>query len=406
DAAASPATLATTLDPGERRLHERLLVRFTVSVTVAATGWVVTYLSLGLLTAAAIPFSYQVVSVASLVVYRARPRFQLLRTVQLALMLALPFALQWALGGFVASSAVALWALASPMGAVFLGARPWPWLAAFLIFLGTSGALEAGLDPAPIPDHVRATFFVLNLGAPSLTVFLLMRYFLRQRDLAREALAAEHRDLLAERRKSERLLLNVLPAAVVERLKEGEDVIADAAEVTVMFADIVGFTPLSGRLTPRQVVNVLNRVFSALDGLADRFGLEKIKTIGDAYMVVGGLPTPSPEHAADVADMALEVVRVVPVMGAEIGESLQVRVGIDRGPVVAGVIGQRRFSYDLWGDTVNTASRMESHGEPGRIQVTESVVTHLAGRYIFEERGVVDVKGKGPMRTWFLTERP
>ena len=214
------------------------------------------------------------------------------------------------------------------------------------------------------------------------------------------------RELDLEREKSERLLLNVLPASIAARLKQTEGVIADGfPEVTVLFADIVDFTGRSERITPEQVVEVLNDLFSALDRLTRQRGLEKIKTIGDAYMVVGGLPEPRTDHAEAVADMALAILREVAGRSDPGGRPLQVRIGIDTGPVVAGVIGTSRFSYDLWGDTVNTASRMESHGIPGCIQVTGRTYRRLRSRYRFQRRGPIPVKGKGDIVTYFLVGR-
>jgi len=222
----------------------------------------------------------------------------------------------------------------------------------------------------------------------------------------RRALDREHRLLLTEQERSERLLLNVLPGPIADRLKQGEEVIADDfPEVTVLFADLVDFTRRSRETTPERVVQVLDDLFSALDTLAERYQLEKIKTVGDAYMVVGGLPEPRPDHAQAVADMALAVREEVARHLDPAGEPLAVRIGIDTGPVVAGVIGRRKFSYDLWGDTVNTASRMETTGVPGCIQVTERTYRRLRDGFRLERRGSIEVKGKGEMTTWFLVER-
>jgi class 3 adenylate cyclase len=223
---------------------------------------------------------------------------------------------------------------------------------------------------------------------------------------SRQALDREHRLLLAEEERSERLLLNVLPAPIAERLKQGEGVIADAfPEVTVLFADLVDFTRRSQQVSPAEVVATLNELFSAFDRLAQRHGLEKIKTIGDAYMVAGGLPNPRPDHAQAVAEMALAMQEEVAGRADPSGQPLQVRIGIDTGPVEAGVIGTSKFSYDLWGDTVNTASRMESHGVAGCIQVTASTYQRLRDRYRFQRRGPIPVRGMGEMVTWFLLGR-
>lgn len=228
-------------------------------------------------------------------------------------------------------------------------------------------------------------------------------YFV-ERSVRRDFLT--RRELDAERQRSDRLLLNVLPPAIATRLKAGEEPIADAfPETTVLFADIVDFTGISSRCTPDQMVGVLNAVFSDFDALAARYGLEKIKTIGDAYMVVGGLPEPRDDHAEAVAEMALAMRGALEGKRAPTGEPIRVRIGINTGPVVAGVIGTAKFAYDLWGDAVNTASRMESHGLPDAIQVTEETFRRLAGRYRFEPRGTVDVKGKGPMPVYLLAGR-
>jgi class 3 adenylate cyclase len=222
------------------------------------------------------------------------------------------------------------------------------------------------------------------------------------------------RQVEAFSRENERLLLNILPPSIAERLRGGETVIADRFDdMAVMFADVVGFTALSSRLAPSEVVGLLNEVFSTCDRLADRFDLEKIKTIGDAYMVVGGLHHQEADgdenrpstHAADVADMGLAILEELGRIRAGAQGGLAVRIGMTVGPLVAGVIGLKKFIYDVWGDTVNTASRMESTGVPGRIQVNRDTYERLAGAFEFEHRGIVDVKGKGPTETWFLLRR-
>ena len=203
-------------------------------------------------------------------------------------------------------------------------------------------------------------------------------------------------------RENQRLLLNVLPAAIAEKLKKQTGIIAERYDdVSVLFADLVGFTPLSATLQPVQLLELLNRVFSGFDVLASERGLEKIKTIGDAYMVAGGLPDPQPDHLARMAELALEMQKSMAPHQAEY-EGLSLRIGLHAGSAIAGVIGIRKFIYDVWGDTVNTASRLESHGVPGRVQVSETVYERLRSRFDFEPRGVVDLKGKGPMKTYLL----
>ena len=231
------------------------------------------------------------------------------------------------------------------------------------------------------------------------TVTLIVHLFTGDTTRAEARLAEAHA-------RSERLLLNILPAAISARLKENGEAIADGfAEVTVLFADIVGFTELSQKLTPAELVDMLNRTFSAFDDLAEKLGVEKIKTIGDCYMVAAGLPEPHPDHADRVAEMALCMREALERINREGGYSLRLRIGLHTGPVVAGVIGKRKFIYDLWGDTVNTASRMESSGSPGEIQVTRETYTKLVERYVFEARGAIMVKGKGEMETYLLKSK-
>ncbi|MEP0910568.1 response regulator [Leptolyngbya sp. GB1-A1] len=213
-----------------------------------------------------------------------------------------------------------------------------------------------------------------------------------------------------EQEKSERLLLNVLPKPIADRLKQGQHTIADNfSEVTVLFADIVSFTQLSVSLSPTALVELLNQIFSTFDQLVEQHGLEKIKTIGDAYLAVGGLPMPRPDHVQAVADLALAMQAAIAQFTVPTPDggtrTLMMRIGIHTGAVGAGVIGTTKFSYDLWGDTVNTASRMESQGVPGKIQVTDTTYQLLQQQYNFEERGLVDIKGKGEMRTYFLCQK-
>jgi class 3 adenylate cyclase len=228
-----------------------------------------------------------------------------------------------------------------------------------------------------------------------------------QRKLAEEALNAEQE-------KSEALLLNILPKAIADQLKKNqkEHIAEHFDQITILFADIVGFTPLSSQMSPKELVNILNDIFSTFDQLAEQHQLEKIKTIGDAYMIVGGLPVAREDHAEAIAKMALDMITAVNqfqhnslvqnLLQIQHQPTLEIRIGINTGSVVAGVIGIKKFSYDLWGDTVNVASRMESQGEPGKIQVTTTTYAQLKDKFVFEERGEIEVKGKGKMTTYWL----
>ncbi len=351
-------------DSDEDRLRKATLTLLIMLIVPLATIWVVTYGALGLWFSASIPFAYQVLSVASLLWFARTKQYGFFRFGQLFLMLILPFALQWTLGGFRASSAVAIWAFASPLAAlVFVGPRrSLPWFAGYGALLALSTVLEfTASNEARLPEGIQVAFFFLNIAGVSVVTFLALRYFVRERERAMDALDREHRLLQVERAKSERLLLNVLPQSIAERLKEREEIIADAfPEVTVLFADIVGFTPQAERVSPNRTVEMLNDLFSEFDRLTEQRELEKIKTIGDAYMVAGGLPEPTSDHAETVADLALDMLEVARSRTLSDGEPVRLRIGIDSGPVVAGVIGRRKFIYEPVG-------RHREHGQPDGI---------------------------------------
>jgi adenylate cyclase len=380
-------------DSRNDRLAKQALVMIAVLITVLAIAYVVTYLALGLPQSAAVPFTYQVVSVVSLVIFARTGSLPFLRLVQLIAMLFLPFALQWSLGGFVNSSAVMVWAFVAPIAALAL----YPPRVAVWFFAGYLGLtiLSAVVDPALaahepyLADWLRLFFFMFNIGALSTVTYIVLQYFVASRARAQA--------------QAEQVLHNVLPEVIADRLRAGEQRIADDFPlVTVLFADVAGFTPFARRAGAERVIATLDDLFTRFDELAERHGLEKIKTIGDAYMAVGGAPTPNRDHAAAAADTALEMLDAVKATSADIGEELNLRIGLHSGRAMAGVIGRNRFAYDLWGDAVNVASRMETHGAIGRIHVSEMVEQELRGRYRFEARGPIDVKGLGEMRTFFL----
>lgn len=261
-------------------------------------------------------------------------------------------------------------------------------------------AIEVGTEPRVdlSAETLRTIQTVIMIGVLLLTAAVSI-YSFRAVTFAEEELAREHA-------KSERLLLNILPATIAARLKEQSGAIAERFDsATILFADIVSFTPLAQRLPPAELVQMLDEIFREFDALADAHGLEKIKTIGDAYMAAAGIPEPCADHVQRVAEMALAMQVKMASYFARRYPELALRIGIAAGPVVAGVIGERKFSYDLWGDAVNTASRMESHGVPGRIQVSPQVRELLGEAYRFEPRGTIDVKGKGPMTVYLLAGR-
>jgi guanylate cyclase len=390
-------------DTPDEQLRKSALVLSSLLITTLSFVWVGTYAALGLWRSALIPLAYQIASVVGLVFFARTKRYAVYRASQVAMFLLLPFLLQWSLGGFVESGAVALWAFVAPLGAlVFYGPRQAiGWFAAFLALVALSAAID-GVLPEPsggVPSWLVVAFFALNIFGPSVTTFVLLEHFVRSRDRA-------HRFLAAEQERSDTLLLSIFPRPIAERLKVSQEVIAERCEeVSVLFADITGFTPVAERLPAEEVVVLLDEIFSAFDGLVTRHGLEKIKTIGDGYMVAAGIPTPRADHAEAVARLALAMRQALADLPVASGLSL--RVGIDSGPVVAGVIGRTKFGYDLWGDTVNTASRMESHAPTGTIQVTERTYRRLEDGFVLEQRTGVVVKGKGEMTTYILlAERP
>ena len=344
------------------------------------------------------PLLYAGLSSASILLFALTHRLRFFRSSQLLLILALPFALQMALGGFVQGSGVVLWAWLCPLGALLFAERKqamW-WLIAFVGVLAISGVLEVSVERTNnLPLWLRTTFFVMNLGTVAGITFAALRYFNMQKDWAMEQLERE-------RQKSERLLLNVLPASIATLLKDGDRTIATHhAEASILFSDIVDFTLLSAALPPGEVVEMLNAVFTKFDELTEKRGLEKIKTIGDSYMVAAGVPEARPDHAEVLAELALELMAAVSTQTFD-GHRLVLRIGINSGPVVAGVIGTRKFSYDLWGDTVNTASRIEEYGLSGEIQVSATTREKIEHRFDLEKREPIEMKGKGLVQVYLL----
>lgn len=389
-------------DSDETRLQKATFLASNALVATLAILWGAIYLLFDEVIAAAIPLSFSAIFFLSLGLIRLFPSYATFRTFQLFIMLLLPFLLMIALGGFVTSSAVITWSLLAPLAAVlFTGRRQGlVWFAGFIVLLVLGVILEPVVrSDNDIPLVVRNIFFAMNIGTPSLTAIGLVLYFFSQRNAAMAA-------LLEEQAKSEQLLLNVLPQEIAEQLKNGQSTVAEDFEaVSVLFADIVGSTGLAMELPPQQLVDTLNELFSEFDSMVEKYGLEKIRTMGDSYMVASGVPKPRQDHAQALASMALEMRDYLLARPSNTKEPLQFRIGINSGPAIAGIIGHTKFHYDIWGDAVNTASRMESHGVPGRVQISRATYDLLKDEFTCESRGVVDIKGKGEMETWFLEER-
>jgi adenylate cyclase len=394
-------------DTSQERAAKTALTLAALLLGSFAGAWTLVYFLNGLTAAWLVTLVYQVCLMLALRHFAVTKRFPAFRRISLSLHLVAPIAVQVALGGFHPSSGVALWSLVAPLGALLAyGYRESVgWFVAYVLLVGGSVAADAWeiTSGVHVPTVAVVIFFVANICGVSAVVYLLVRYFVRERERAIRVLAEQHSLLVAEQRRSEGLLLNILPAPVAERLKQGDGIIADRLpDVSVLFADIVDFTALSERWPPEKIVDMLNGLFTAFDELADLWGLERIKTIGDAYMVAGGLHVWQPEHATTIAHMAFAMQREAQRQRTTAGFALDLRIGIAIGPVVAGVIGRRKFAYDMWGDTVNMASRMESTGTAGSIQVTGAVYERLRADFCFEQRQGVKIKGKGKTTTYIL----
>ena len=373
----------------------QLLISYVPAIFTTLFGlvWTILFFAAGLPVLGRILAGYSLVCLLATVLAMTRPRFGPVAIVSLALAGIVSNLLAHLLvGGFAAGIWFLLWVVILPLSVYLSGARRQGVLVLAVALLAVVAAvvLDPRLDaPLALPEWLLLVHNGFVLSASVLILFLWGVTVIQQLDVAR--------------RRADALLLNVLPAPVADRLKHDTSTIADGFdEVTVLFADIVNFTTMSADTDPVDVVNFLNDLFSQFDDLVEARGLEKIKTIGDAYMVAAGLPTPRPDHCEAVVAFGLDMLDVIKRCKAWHGQTVHMRIGVNTGPVVAGVIGRRKFIYDLWGDTVNTASRMESNGLVDVIQVTQVVRDRLAGKYVFEERLPITIKGKGEMVTYVL----
>ncbi|HUE98395.1 MAG TPA: adenylate/guanylate cyclase domain-containing protein [Anaerolineales bacterium] len=379
-------------DDDDIRLQKSLLVICAFPFMVAGVAWGLIYILSDEPLAGAIPLSYSFISLLSILQFGRTRQYRFFRFSQLALILLLPFFLMVALGGFINSSAVILWSLICPLGALlFDELRHAPrWFLAFAILVVLSGFLQ---------PYVRFTnnlspmlvifFFVINLLGVGSLVFMMVFYFVGQKNMFQQ--------------KSESLLLNILPKEIAAILKNESRTIADQYdEASVLFADMVGFTPLSAKLHPVEMVELLNEVFSFFDSLLDKYGVEKIRTIGDSYMVASGVPRGRSDHAQALTHMALGMRDYISTHTFGNNHRVSFRLGINSGSMIAGVIGRRKFVYDVWGDAVNIASRMESHGLGNAVQITRATYDLIKDEFVCEPRGTVNVKGKGEMEVWLV----
>jgi adenylate cyclase len=397
------------LDSEEMKLRKTLLIFASGLMNIAAILWLAIYWWMGLKLPTSIPLGFQILSALVVVIYLRTRNFDFFRVAQLSLFLFFPFIIQWSIGSFVSSSGIALLAILAPIGAIVCyGPRESiPWFVAYVVLTIVSGVFDFFLakgEDYGIPMKTIAVFFVMNFTIISTMVYLLLRYFIQERIRYEKELAEQHELVRIEREKSERLLVSILPTHIAERLKLQPGTIADGfADVSVMFGDVVDFTRLAEELTPNQVVSFLDEVFTRFDKLTAKYSLDKIKTIGDAYMVVGGLAGERLSYVDHVADMALEIMELTRTDAQLRRLAVQLHIGIATGPAIAGVIGATRFIYDLWGDTVNLSSRLTAEAAGGMILVDKTTYRRLGHRYSFDEPRTISIKGKGETTVYRLT---
>jgi adenylate cyclase len=379
-----------TSDSDETALRKRLAVVLCAGTLPLTLLWSAVYLAAGVPIAAAIPGFYTAFTPINTAIFAHTRNFGFYRFTQLLLILLLPWLVTLSLGGFKQSSVVIIWAALCPLGSLLLeDLRSTSfWIIGFVALLILSAAFQPALSPAALPEAFVTWFFVLNVGAVITIIFGLLYYFVGRRNFFQQ--------------QAEMLLLNILPKEISDALKAEQRTIADQYDaVSILFADVVGFTPMAATMTPMELVGLLNQVFLCFDELIEKYDLEKIKTIGDCYMVASGVPRSRPDHATALVNLALDMQTAV--AGTRFGgRQLALRIGINSGPVVAGIIGRKKFTYDLWGESVNLASRMESHGRTRCIQITRSTYELVKDAFRCEAFGSIEVKGAGQMEVWHV----
>jgi adenylate cyclase len=380
-------------DSNDVALQKRLLVSMSLVIAPLALVWSAVYFAVGAPLSAAIPGSYSIITPISTTIFAVTRNFKFYRFTQLLLMLVLPWLLMMTLGGFKESSVVIIWAALAPLSSLLLGdlRQTLFWIFGFIFLLIVSAVLQPYLAPLDLPEQFVTWFFVFNVGAMIAIGFAVLYYFVGQRNFFQE--------------RSELLLLNILPKEISEALKAEQRTIAAHYEAaSILFADVVEFTPMAAKMTALRLVDLLNEVFQCFDSLVEKYDLEKIKTVGDCYMVAAGVPRGRPDHAKAIVRLAIDMREAVAQRKFG-GQQLAFRIGINSGPVVAGVIGRKKFSYDLWGDAVNVASRMETHGQSGTIQITRSTYDLIKDEFACESKGTITVKGVDRLEIWHVIGR-
>ncbi len=381
---------AARTDSSELALQKRLIVSLSLGLLPLTVLWSVIYFAVGAPLSAAIPGLYTIIAPINTAVFAWTRDLVVYRFIQLLIFLILPWLLMMSLGGFRNSSVVIIWAALCPLAALLLEdlRRTVFWILGFVSLLIASAVVQPYLAPISLPETFVTWFFVLNVGSVIVIAFALLYYFVGQRNFFQE--------------RSEMLLLNILPKEISEALKaEQQPIAAHYEAASILFADVVEFTPMAARMTPLSLVDLLNEVFQCFDDLVEKYDLEKIKTIGDCYMVAAGVPRLCPDHARAIVNLALDMRAAV--AERKFGDrQLAFRIGINSGPVVAGVIGRKKFIYDLWGDAVNIASRMESQGQSQSIQITSSTYQLIKDEFVCESRGTIKVKGGDQLEVWHV----
>jgi adenylate cyclase len=380
-------------DSDETALRKRVAVVLFGGTLPLTIAWSAIYLAAGAPLAAAVPGFYSVITPINTLIFARTCNLGIYRFTQLLLVLLLPWLLMISLGGFQQSSVVVVWAALSPLGALLIDDLRGTlfWIAGFIALLIVGAVLEPSLPQAKLSQAFITSFYVLNVGVVISITFGLLYYFVDRRNFFQQ--------------RAEMLLLNIFPKEISEALKASPRTIADQyTAASILFADVVEFTPMAAAMTPLQLVDLLNEVFQCFDDLVEKYDLEKIKTIGDCYMVASGVPRPRPDHAVALVHLGLDMQAVITERRFG-GRQLAFRIGINSGPVVAGVIGRKKFIYDLWGEAVNLASRMESHGRSRCVQITRGTYDLIKDSFDCEALGLMDVKGAGPTEVWHVMGR-
>jgi adenylate cyclase len=383
-------------DSEEMKLQKSLLVISSIPFIIAGVIWGIMYIMFGEAGSAIIPLAYALFSLSSIIYFGYSHRFDTFRFSQLLLILLLPFILMLSLGGFVNGSVVIIWSLLSPLGAMlfYKPSSAYKWLIAFTILVFISFIAQPWLRTKNnLTDYQVRVFFFINIIAVGALIFMMVYYFVRKKNFFQA--------------RSETLLLNILPKQIAEELKaNGKAEAKHFDEVTVLFTDFKNFTQIAEKLSPTDLVTELDTIFAVFDNIISKHKLEKIKTIGDSYMCAGGLPTPGNTHAVDAVNAALEIREFISQhirnRRDEGKDPFEIRIGIHSGPVVAGIVGKIKFAYDIWGDTVNLASRMESSGEPGRINISGSTYELVKDQFHCTHRGKIKAKNKGEVDMYFV----